>query len=179
MPDTVNLREWRATRRRGCWHFWLLLFIGLWLVTLMLIATGWQSGKQRQAWQALLRVSNHSLLQALEQREPQLRAEHQQWLAAAKRKQQRETTQRWQSTLATLASRMPEQAWLTELQWQGDTFALSGLSRRFIALSALDDALRQLPGFLSVTPGAIKQDEQGRWQFSYQLKAGESYVSSR
>lgn len=179
MACAVNLLNWRKARRRQCLSFWILLSVGGGLLMLLLAVTARQANHQRQRWHDIKVVNSQALMQKLVQREPQLRVRQQQKLAAQKQQQQQAATRGWQNALSTLAAHMPEKAWLTEVQWQGDSLSLSGLVTHFSALMAVESTVRQLPGFLSLTPGATKRDDQGRWQFSYQLKAGEAYVISR
>lgn len=179
MARPVNLLHWRERRRRECLRFWGLMFAGAWLIALTLIIAGRTGQTYQHRWQELRQESDRALLQAFVQRERLLSAGYQRLEILRKEAQQREDTRRWQSTLEMLAQQIPEQAWLTALQWQGNVLSLSGLANRFPALSQMDSAVRSLPGFYSVTAGSTRRDEQGRWQFGYQLQAGGSDVDVR
>lgn len=179
MAQTVNLLDWRERQRRDCLRLWGLLFAGAWLIALLLgIALRSGQGHLR-TWRELHQTSDRALLQALIQREKQLTVQQQRqslWLA---HEHQREATRSWEATLTWLADQLPEQAWLTTLQWQGDALRFAGLANRFAALSQLDSIVRRWPGFRRVTPGPVKRDEQGRWQFSYQLEREVSDAAAR
>lgn len=64
---------------------------------------------------------------------------------------------------------LPEQAWLTSLNYQQETLELEGLARTFDALLTLETSLRHYVSFPLNRTGATRQDAQGRWQFHYQL----------
>jgi pilus assembly protein HofN len=179
MVRPLNLLCWRERRRTECLRFWGLLFAGSWLITLLLILSGRAGHAYQQQWQALRQQNDRALLQALILREGRLKANLQQREASQVRVWQQALTRRWQSTLLKLAEQLPEQAWLTAVQWQGDAFSFSGLANRFPAISQVDTAVRSLPGFRTVSPGAIHRDAQGRWQFSYQLQTEAHDVESR
>ncbi|TCQ73482.1 fimbrial assembly protein PilN [Raoultella ornithinolytica] len=89
------------------------------------------------------------------------------------RRQQRELTRAWQPRLGRIASLMPEQAWLTRLEYQQNTLTLSGLTLRLNALSALETALTTVDAFRPAKTGETRRDTGGRWLFSFSL-AGES-----
>ncbi len=71
--------------------------------------------------------------------------------------------------LTDLANLLPEQAWLTSLNYQQETLELEGLARTFDALLTLETSLRHYVSFPLNRTGATRQDAQGRWQFHYQL----------
>lgn len=179
MTRPVNLLCWREMRRRDCLRFWGLLFVGSWLIALALIIAARAGQVHQRAWQALRHESNQTLLQTLIQRERLLTAQQQSREALQVHERRREFTRRWQSTLLMLAEKMPEQAWLTAMQWQGNALSFTGLANRFSALSQIDSMVRNLTGFRSITPGATRRDEQGRWQFSYQLQVEVNDVDVR
>ncbi|SUG52928.1 PilN family protein [Salmonella enterica subsp. arizonae] len=80
-----------------------------------------------------------------------------------------ELTQGWQSILTDLANLLPDQAWLTSLNYQQETLELEGLARTFGDLLTLETSLRHYANFPLNRTGATRQDAQGRWQFQYQL----------
>ncbi|MFG6655393.1 PilN domain-containing protein [Scandinavium sp. M-37] len=171
MARPLNLLRWRERRRRECVRFWGLLFVGAWLIALMLIFAGRAGQMHQQKEQALRQQNDRALLQAFIQREQQLHAELERRENVETHRRERALTRRWQSTLQRLAEYLPEQAWLTAVTWQGNAFSFTGLANRFPALSQVDTAVRSLPGFRAVSPGAMLRDAQGHWQFSYQLQA--------
>lgn len=179
MARPINLLHWREKRRRECVRFWGLLCVGGGLITLLLIISSRAGHGYQQEWRALRQQNDRALMQALILREGQLKARLQQRDAVQARFRQQTLTRRWNSTLLTLAEQLPEQAWLTTVQWQGDAFSFSGLTLRFPALSRVESAVHRLPGFRTVSPGPIQRDAQGRWQFSYQLQTEVRDVESR
>ena len=179
MACTVNLCAWRAARRRRCVHLWGAFFISVGLILILLIVCWRQAQLQWQEGEEIRETGHRELLQVLVQREKQFRAEQAGWKVAQKFGEQLEATRRWQLLLGSLAQTLPEQTWLTALQWQGGTLSFAGLANRFADLATLDKAIRSLPGFASVAPGALLQDQQGRWQFSYQLVQGDANVGTR
>lgn len=170
MRRQVNLLCWREQRQRECLRLWGGLFIGGVLITLALIMAGRARQSLQHTWLTLRQQSDQSVYQMLTQQEQRLRAEQARAIVVQRREQQRVLTLRWQTTLLTLAEKMPAQAWFTALEWQGDALRFTGLANRFPALTQVDLVARSLPGFGAVTPGATRRDEQGRWQFSYQLQ---------
>lgn len=170
MPRQVNLLRWREQRRRECLRFWGAMCIGVVLITLALIIAGRARQSQQHAWLALRQQSDQAVRQMLSQQERRLRAEQARVRVVQRRELQRAMTLRWQTTLLALAEKMPAQAWLTALEWQGEALRFTGLANRFPALTQVERVARSLTGFGPVTPGATRRDEQGRWQFSYQLQ---------
>ena len=77
----------------------------------------------------------------------------------------------WQPVLESLASVMPSQVWLTELRYQPPALMLIGYATTLPALSALRDASGQLDGFTTGPAGEIRQDSQGHWMFTFNLKS--------
>lgn len=179
MRRPVNLLSWREARRRRCVRFWLMMFSGLWLVAIFQIATGRLAHSQFLAWQEVYRANERELSAELANKEKALREQHQRWAAAQTHELRRKQTANWEAMLLTLAEKLPDQAWLTALQWQDNQFALTGMAMRFPALSSVDQMVKSLPGFASVIPGPTRQDKQGRWQFSYQLRVREADVGAR
>ncbi len=170
MRRQVNLLCWREQRRRECLRLWGAMFIGVLLITLALIIAGRARQSQQHTWLALRQKSDQAVRQMLTQQERRLRAEQARVRVAQRRELQRAMTLRWQTTLLTLAEKMPAQAWLTALEWQGEALRFTGLANRFPTLTQVELVARSLPGFGPVTPGATRRDEQGHWQFSYQLQ---------
>lgn len=179
MRRPVNLLSWREVRRRNCVRFWVMMFSGLWLAVILQIVTGRLAHAQLLARQEVYRVNERELSALLANKEKTLHEQHLRWAAAQVHELRRKQTANWEAMLLTLAEKLPEQAWLTALQWQGNQLGLTGMAMRFPALSSVDQMVKSLPGIASVTPGPTRQDKQGRWQFSYQLRVGEADVGAR
>lgn len=163
----TNFLPWRHQLQQTCWRFWGWLFAGSVLISLAVmisLRTGY--GFKVRAVEAHLAVE--SVIQQ------KLSAHRAQWQALdhppdPQAGVQRAKTQAWQSTLVSLASAMPEQAWLTQLQYQPPRLTLTGFAATPVALSALAASLRQLPGLTLGPAGEMQQDAQGRWTFSFTL----------
>lgn len=125
----------------------------------------WQEGRINE----LLLTTENGRTTALAANIPQLQQRQRQQQARLQRQAQRELTQAWQSILTDLANLLPEQAWLTSLNYQQETLELEGLARTFDALLTLETSLRHYVSFPLNRTGATRQDAQGRWQFHYQL----------
>lgn len=179
MRRPVNLLRWREERRRRCVRFWIMMFSGLWLAAILQIVTGRLAHAQILTQQGMYRANEQALLAAMVNKEKALRGQQQRRSVLQALEVRRKQTAAWQALLEKLAQQMPEQAWLTALQWQGNQLGLSGMAMRFPALSSVDRMVKDLPGFSSVITGPTKQDTQGRWQFSYQLRTGEADAGAR
>jgi pilus assembly protein HofN len=160
----TNFLPWRHRRQQHCWRFWGLLFIGSLLVSLVAVMS--------------LRVVNGLKTRVIEAHLASETAIHQALIA--RRAQQapprtpetgvlRARTQAWQKALVSLASIMPDQAWLTQMRYQQSRLELSGYAATQSALVGLGESLRQLPGFTLGPAGEMLQDAQGRWTFSFTL----------
>lgn len=166
---TTNFLPWRHQQQHACWRFWVWLFAGSGLVSLAVminLRTG--DGLKVRALEAHL-AGERVIQQKLHAHRAQwqaLQKAHPQTLQAGV---QRAKTQAWQSSLISLASAMPEQAWLTQLQYQQPRLMLTGFAATPVALSALAASLRQLPGFTLGPAGEMQQDAEGRWTFSFTL----------
>ncbi|EAB8939644.1 pilus assembly protein PilN [Salmonella enterica subsp. enterica serovar Bonariensis] len=155
MAHSVNLLPWRRQHYVARLRLWCVV----WGASLLLIASlatiarlvFWQEGRINE----LLLTAENGRTTALAANIPQL--------------QQRELTQAWQSILTDLANLLPDQAWLTSLNYQQETLELEGLARTFDALLTLETSLRHYVSFPLNRTGATRQDAQGRWQFHYQL----------
>jgi pilus assembly protein HofN len=179
MVRPVNLLRWREKRRRECLRFWALLFMGAWLIVLVgFVANRTERAHQHQK-QALRQASDNAVYQALVQRERQFKAQQQRRMLWLTHEKEQEATRQWQSRLLALAKNIPEQAWLTAIQWEGHSLSFTGLANRFPALTELDAAVRHLAGFPLVDPGPIRRDTKGRWQFSYKVSAEVENVTPR
>lgn len=171
---TINLLPWRQRQRRRCLRFWGLMFTGSLLLALMLSAANQVSDRLVTRASTLRHASVLALRQGLEQRQKEwtaLQARHQQQQRWALHKAK---TEAWQPALIALSRLLPEQAWLAQLRFQQSTLSLTGYAATLPALAALETALRQMPGFIPGAPGEMRQDAQGRWQFSWTLTRTES-----
>lgn len=165
----VNLIPWREQYRYRCRWFWITFFL-LAGVGVLLVTMGWQAnaslGRQRAAiWLA----SDADVLARITSREPHFRARRDQWLQQQARAKQRQITRSWHNRLSELAERLPDSAWLTTLNFRQGQLELVGLTRSFAALSELEKVLSTTQGFRLQPTGATERDEQGNWQFRYQL----------
>jgi pilus assembly protein HofN len=150
------------------------MFTGSLFLTMSLYLSGRSSHSATLPTSQQWRDSNLTLRQALEQR-------RQQWLAMQSQRQQQQrweqkkvATRDWQQVLITLSEILPAQAWLTRLRFQQSTLFLTGYTSTPGALSGLERALGVFPGFMLKPAGEMRQDEQGRWLFSYALSRREA-----
>jgi len=109
----------------------------------------------------------------LEARQARWKARYEQFQKDQKALVQRAKTQAWQPALTSLASVIPQQAWLTQLGYQQSKLVLTGYAASLPALSAFAEALKQLPGFILGPTGQLQQDSQGKWTYSFTLKRQE------
>lgn len=179
MARPVNLLRWREKRRRDCLRFWALLFVGSWLIALVWFVANRVEGVHQHQKQALWQASDNAVYQALMQRERQFKDEQQRRMLWLTHEKEREATRQWQSRLLALAENMPEQAWLTALEWEGHSLSFTGLANRFLSLTELDASVRLIAGSQIVNPGPVRRDAQGRWEFSYRMLAEVENVAPR
>ncbi|EEC0303240.1 PilN domain-containing protein [Salmonella enterica] len=169
MAHSVNLLPWRRQHYVARLRLWCVV----WGASLLLIASlatiarlvFWQEGRINE----LLLTAENGHTTALAANIPQLQQRQRQQQARLQRQAQRELTQAWQSILTDLANLLPDQAWLTSLNYQQETLELEGLARTFDALLTLETSLRHYVSFPLNRTCATRQDAQGRWQFHYQL----------
>ena len=161
--NMTNFLPWRQQRRVRCLRFWGAMFVIAWLAMLTVIF-GLRINHQvrlhaLRAELAGIQSVRHSLVSrqtlATETSMPAV-------------KRQRHA---WQPVLESLASVMPSQVWLTELRYQPPALMLIGYATTLPALSALRDASGQLDGFTTGPAGEIRQDSQGHWMFTFNLKS--------
>lgn len=169
----TNFLPWRHQQQHACCRFWGWLFAGSVLIALAVmlsLRTGY--GLKVRAVEAQLAGESviHQKLSAHRAQWQALREDHPLNPQAGV---QRAKTQAWQPALESLASAMPEQAWLTQLQYQQPRLMLTGFAATPVALSALAASLRQLPGLTLGPAGEMQQDAQGRWTFSFTLMSQE------
>lgn len=170
MPLQVNLLPWRRVQRLRAVRFWGVMFAALPLLMWVLLLRGHSAQIQSQALAEIYRLADAERLQAFTGRERQLRESLRQQEKLHLRQQQRQWTGRWQAGLNELAQVLPEDAWLTALRWEPHALELHGLAARVATLSALEEALKALPEYSTVTAGPARRDVGGRWTFSYRLE---------
>lgn len=178
MAAMVNLLPWRDALRRQRLRFWALMFIGGLLMVALNLAVNVAMNMSDRALNTLWIQEARRLQQALTVREQRLAADAAQRAALAQILVRQQETRRWSLWLAAIGNALPEQAWLTALEWQGGALALAGKANRFLALAALDRALADLPGLRRGKPGATLRDADGRWQFNVQLLPGDANATS-
>ena len=159
----TNFIPWRQQRRARCLRFWGAMFVGAWLVMLMVIF-GLRINHQvrlhaLRAELAGMQSVRHALMsrQTLTTEVP---------LPALKRQRHA-----WQPVLESLSRAMPPQVWLTELRYQPPALMMIGYASTLPALSALRNGVGQLAGFTPGPEGELRQDSQGRWMFTLYLKS--------
>lgn len=177
MEQMINLLPWRQQRQQACRRFWgQLLAFGAGTGVLVIVIFHVMAAQDRQV-ATLWQQSNAQMLSALAAKQPHFQALHQHWQKQQARAQRQQNTRDWQQRLVELAQKMPESAWLTQMQFQQGLLSVSGLARTFQSLSTLEQALETMDGFRLHQTGATERDAQGRWQFHYQLKKEDEHVA--
>ncbi|QNQ22203.1 fimbrial assembly protein [Kosakonia sp. SMBL-WEM22] len=174
MRPLVNFMPWRELQRRRCLRFWVVIAAAS-LVSLAVGGTLWhaqhaQAGRSGSLWLA----ADRALLAMLHAQEEPHRLRLQQWRLAQEKARRRQVTTAWRQTLLTLAAALPENAWLTQLQWRQNQLEINGLARAVSALKELEARLQKLAGFHLQPMGSTSRDGQGLWQFTYQLSREQS-----
>lgn len=179
MSALVNFLPWRQQRRRACLRFWCGVY-GLSTVLVLLVILGGHIilCVDKQVDTVLL-LAEQRLAQTLTTIKPRLEARQRQIQQAAQQEKLRQQTHRWQSALENLASGLPEQVWLTQMDYQQSALELTGKALSLTALTTLETTLRNSPEFEINHTGATRQDNQGNWQFHYRLAWREAHESSR
>lgn len=177
MEQMINLLPWRQQRQQACRRFWVQLLIsGAGIGVLAIVTLHVMAGLERQV-ATLWQQSNAQMLSALAAKQPHFQALHQLWLKQQAREQRQQNTRDWQQRLGELAQKMPESAWLTQMQFQQGQLSVSGLAMTFQSLSELEQMLETTDGFRLSQTGATERDAQGRWQFHYQLKKEDEHAA--
>lgn len=169
MSRPVNLLPWRQTRRLHVLRFWGLMFGALPLLAAALYASQQIARMSIETLGVVRAQADAALSQALVGREAQLKVRLAGQALLRQRQMRLRQTAEWETALTDIALHLPEKAWLTALSWQDGALTLSGLTDRFTTLSELDTALRALPAWQEVTPGATRREGRERWQFCYRL----------
>lgn len=166
----TNFLPWRQQRKQRCGRFWALLIVGSLMISLAaMISLRSLYSVKAQALQARLK-GDTAILHQLESHRAQWRAQHEQQLTQ-QAESARVKSHAWQPALVSLASSMPEQAWLTQMSYQHSSLELTGYTATFSALSTLAESLKKVPGFVLGPAGEMQQESQGRWMFSFRLQS--------
>nr|WP_318383362.1 PilN domain-containing protein [uncultured Enterobacter sp.] len=172
MSYTVNLLPWRQQRQQRCRNVWCTVFSGTLLVMALITLMLRMNTQLEQRRLALTQQADSALINDFKRRATERQAAAARAQRDLAQAQRRIDTRGWRSTLVQLAEQMPEAAWLTQLRYQHGNLELEGISLSFDALAQLEHALKRLPGFSLGKTGATERDEQGRWQFHFQLTRG-------
>lgn len=169
MTMAVNFLPWREARRRQRLRVTLLYAAGLLLILLTVAQVHRAERHAVEALAAVRAAAESQLSSALRQRENSMLERQQQVQRQRLRQQRRALTEAWQPRLRAIAAQLPEQAWLTRLEYQRDTLMLSGLALNLNAVAGLEKALNAVAGFKPARAGETRRGEQGRWQFRFSL----------
>ncbi len=172
MTTVVNFLPWREALRRQRLRVALLYAVGF-LLTLLTVAQVHRAERHAVETLAAVRTAaENQLCSVLRQRESRMQERQQQAEHLRLRQQRRALTEAWQPRLRAIAAQLPEQAWLTRLEYQRDTLMLSGLALNLNAVAGLEKALSTVAGFKPAKAGETRRGEQGRWQFRFSLSVG-------
>ena len=175
MQSPVNFLPWRQQRRSACLRLWSGLFSASAAIVLALMLSGYAIRSMNGRVNEVLLRAEQQLAAALATMKPRLEARQRQAQQVIQRDRLQEQTRRWQTALENLTLNLPAQAWLTSMDYQQSTLALSGKALTFSTLSALETALRDSTVFEINHTGATQRDAQGYWQFQYRLKWREAH----
>ncbi|EHE9875206.1 PilN domain-containing protein [Escherichia coli] len=169
MNPPINFLPWRQQRRATFLRFWLLMFVAPLLLTVAIMLMQRLAYNVEANVDAILLEAEQQRARSLQVTRPRLLERQQLREQRLQRQRQRQFTRDWQPALETLATLLPEKAWLTSLNWQQGTLEVKGLTSNITALNVLEKLLRENASFQLNQRGATQQDAQGRWQFEYQL----------
>ncbi len=169
MSHIVNFLPWRETRRRQRLQMAGLLILGLLLILLAALLTSRLNQRVSHSLETAKISAEDQLYTAFQQRERAMRARLQQQEQRRLRALRREKTAAWQPTLQAIASRMPEHAWLTLLEYRQNTLLLSGLTLHLKGLAEIEKALGSVAGFRPPMAGETYRDSEGRWLFHFSM----------
>lgn len=169
MATAVNFLPWREARRRQRLRVGLLYAVGLLLALLTVVQVNRAERRTGETLAAVRLVAENQLSSALRQHESMMLERQQQAERRRLRRQSRALTEAWQSRLRAVAAQLPEQAWLTQLEYQRDTLMLSGLALNLHAVARLEEVLGRVAGFKPAKAGEMRRGDQGRWQFRFSL----------
>jgi pilus assembly protein HofN len=160
---------WREARRRQRLRVTLLYAAGLLLILLTVAQVHRAERHAVEALAAVRAAAENQLSSALRQARKQHAGAAAASTAAAPATAKTALTEAWQPRLQAIAAQLPEQAWLTRLEYQRDTLMLSGLALNLNAVAGLEKALNAVAGFKPAKAGETRRGEQGRWQFRFFL----------
>ena len=169
MTTAVNFLPWREARRRQQLRVALLYAVGFLLLLLTMAQVNRAERHAVEALTAVRTAAENQLWSALRQRESMMLERQQQAQRLRLRQQRRTLTEAWRPRLQAIAAQLPEQAWLTRLEYQRDTLMLSGLALNLNAVAGLEKALSAVAGFKPARADETRRGEQGRWQFRFSL----------
>lgn len=169
MSHIVNFLPWRETRRRQRLRMAGLLIVGLLLILLVAILALRLNQRVSHSLETAKISAEDQLYTAFQQRERAMRARLQQQEQRRLRALRREKTAAWQPKLQAIASRMPEHAWLTLLEYRQNTLLLSGLTLHLKGLAELEKALGSVAGLRPPKAGETHRDSEGRWLFHFSM----------
>ncbi|HAT1609495.1 TPA: pilus assembly protein PilN [Raoultella planticola] len=169
MTTAVNFLPWREARRRQRLRVALLYAVGFLLILLTMAQVNRAERRAVEALTAVRTAAENQLWSVLRQRESMMLERQQQGQRLRLRQQKRALTEAWQPRLWAIAAQLPEQAWLTRLEYQRDTLMLSGLALNLNAVAGLEKVLSAVAGFKPAKAGETRRGEQGRWQFRFSL----------
>ncbi|VUS95609.1 PilN domain-containing protein [Klebsiella spallanzanii] len=169
MSQIVNFLPWRETRRRKRLRTGLLLTSGVLLILLAMLLASRLHKRMTDTLETLWIGADSQLYSAFQQREHVMRQQLQQQEQRRQRQLRREKTAAWQPRLQEIAARLPEQAWLTHLEYRQNALLLSGLTFNLKGLVVLEKALESIHGFHPAKAGETHRDSEGRWLFRFSM----------
>lgn len=178
MTSYVNFLPWRKRRRRACLRFWGVMFGASAALALAAGMMGYATRNVNGRVDAQLLQAENQRMAALTAIKPHLQRRQMQTQQAIAQEKRRKATRRWQSALRALAQHLPEQAWLTKIEYRQSTLALNGKTLTYAALSALETTLRGSRTFVISHTGGTRQNEQGYWLFEYRLTERDTHDSA-
>lgn len=173
MSALINLLAWRARRRKRRMRLWGGLFVGgamavgaatlLWFWLLIQAQAQWTARTEAAQLQQRAQASRLANIAALKQRIETLRQQ-------LERRVARQTSlAAWEPRLLALAEFTPSVLWFTSLSLTEKSLLLQGKSRDPEAIAALQQSLRQLPGFPASEMGETAKERHREWRFSIAL----------
>lgn len=169
MSHIVNFLPRRETRRRQRLRMAGLLIVGLLLILLAALLASRLNKRASHSLETARISADDLLYSALQQRERAMRQRLQQQEQRRLRYLRRERTAARQPTLQAIASRMPEHARLTLLEYRQNTLVLSGLTLHLKGLAELEKALGSVAGLRPPKAGETHRDSEGRWLFHFSM----------
>ncbi|QLR45045.1 pilus assembly protein HofN [Enterobacter sp. RHBSTW-00994] len=161
---TMNLLPWRQYQQAHCVRFWGLMFAGSLSIVLMLMVSlrvgDIHSRHVLQRELSGIQTVQNRLEARLMREQDVAQPDVDKWFP----------TQVWPPALLSLAHIIPSQAWLTQLRYQPPSLILTGYATTLPVLSGMNVVLSKIEGFTPGPAGALLQDNQGRWAFTFQLK---------